>query len=487
MTAVSKDAFSLAEQFLDACATAQPAPLELVDLLCAQAMHDSDQAGREAMAALYRCIVEGLCDDFSERATSHCVQVLLRMIELIRRAEAGKDFDRWLLNLGYADNDALLAHYQKIHALGRRKPLGNAGSLISKVVVLSRVTIGADVSITGIIVQRLARQLPDVEIVLVGPRHLESVFFASPRVRCRGFSYPRFGSLVEKIISCQQVAAILEEEVASAAPGETVLFDPDTRLSQLGLLPLLPASQTYYFPSREGTPATEESSLVALTNSWCDTVIGSGEFVWPAVFFDPAVISAARQFVEAQRQGGAWVVVINLGVGHNDNKRLADPFEQMLLLRLLSWRKTVVILDSGASPLGWQRADRLLAAVRREGYQTSFVAEGDMATTFRQFDHGVIGFRGGVAAIGSVISTADCFFGYDSCCQHLANAGRTPSTIAFAGAPHARFIHRWYPHNSADSVRVITVGKDEQRGGEAAILALVEKIACSMRQQSRPD
>lgn len=483
MIGETDDAFAMAERFLSACGAGQEPPLDLVDKMCAQAM-DGRRSGA-AMAALYGLIVEGLCDDFSTAATDQCALVLLRMLDWLRRLETGRQFGQWLAAQGYADSEALMARYRQMLAPCRAFPVVDTPGQPGKVVVLSRVTIGADVTITGVLVQRLRRRFPAAEIVLIGPRHLGQIFQNFTGARWRDFAYPRYGSLVDRVVSCRQVADIIKEEAASV-PFDTILVDPDTRLSQLGLLPLHPLAASFYFPSRAGSHETELSSLVELANGWCDTVFGPDEFVWPAVFFDPAIRQAARRFVDVQRQDGAWVVALNLGVGQNDGKRVAEPFEELLLLRLLAWRPTVVILDSGSSPMGRERAERLLAVARRHGHETSFVGEDKMAGAGRIVRHGVIGFHGGVAAIGSVIAAADCFFGYDSCCQHLANAAETPATIAFAGAPHDRFINRWHPHNRVDSALVVRVNKNEQCGDVATISALAEKIAGSLRTQSFP-
>ncbi|MCK5323051.1 MAG: hypothetical protein KAJ45_02850, partial [Desulfobulbaceae bacterium] len=71
------------------------------------------------------------------------------------------------------------------------------------------------------------------------------------------------------------------------------------------------------------------------------------------------------------------------------------------------------------------------------------------------------------------------FFGYDSMCQHLAAAAKTPSVILFAGAPNPRFFARWRPGNS-DSVTIIPA----KNGGSLSrkeISGLTEEVALEMK------
>ena len=56
---------------------------------------------------------------------------------------------------------------------------------VKKILLLSRVTIGADVAITSIIIQRLANLFPDAEIVLIGGSKLDEIYGGNSRLLCR--------------------------------------------------------------------------------------------------------------------------------------------------------------------------------------------------------------------------------------------------------------------------------------------------------------
>ena len=47
---------------------------------------------------------------------------------------------------------------------------------IKKILVLSRVTIGADIAVTSVIIQRLSERYPKAEMVLIGGGKLDEIF-----------------------------------------------------------------------------------------------------------------------------------------------------------------------------------------------------------------------------------------------------------------------------------------------------------------------
>ncbi len=68
-----------------------------------------------------------------------------------------------------------------------------------RVYVLSRVTLGADVAVTSVLLDAAKRRYPDAEIVFVGPRKSYELFEADARIRHLPAPYARGGSLVERL------------------------------------------------------------------------------------------------------------------------------------------------------------------------------------------------------------------------------------------------------------------------------------------------
>lgn len=451
---------------------------DVVTLLCEMAKVREEGVARPAVSALYRIIIEGLCDDFTEDAVRICNQVLVKLLSFVRETPEGRETHELLNRFGVSTEEMLLDRYQRFCSTGGIAHV--AGENIKKAVLLSRVTIGADIVILGTMIPRLQHSFPEAEIVLVGPSHLAEIFHAIPRVRCVELKYNRYGTLFDRMVVWPEVFHLVQKEKKGLQPGEFFVFDPDTRLTQLGLLPLVEEESTFYFCSRH-IPATDEKiSLSGLVNQWLNRLLGEDEKRYPLLSFHERHIHDARIFCRTLKKNCDFLLVINLGVGKNESKRVPDPFEEKLLLALLEIKHTLIILDSGASSEGRKRVERYLDAVRGKGFDTDFIHEKELATGRISFSHGVIGFRGAIGAIGSLINQADGFFGYDSCCQHLAASLKTPAVVAFAGAPNSRFMSRWRPPAAAGLLTLLPVADRESLDAKG-IDDLVDKVVDAMK------
>ena len=108
-----------------------------------------------------------------------------------------------------------------------------------RVYVLSRVTLGADVAVTSVMLDAAKRRYPNAEIVFVGPRKSYELFEADPRIRHLPAPYARSGALRDRL----QASASLWFE-------DGIVIDPDSRLSQLGLISVCDERNYFHFPSR---------------------------------------------------------------------------------------------------------------------------------------------------------------------------------------------------------------------------------------------
>lgn len=424
--------------------------LTCVDRLCEWALGPDLQLGKSATAAIFGGIIEQFCDDFSDEGVAAGNLVLTRILQTLRGTSQGEELDRRLTQFSFADASAILRRYQLI-----TQPVQLDSSRldsIRKVIVLSRVTAGADIAVTSVIVNRLRKRLPKAKLVLIGPGHLPELFASVADCRHRNFVYLNDGGLVEKMTSWPRLLAITEEECEGLSEHEVLLFDPDSRLSQLGLLPLISDDCTCYFPSRF-TPKLELTgcNLSTLTNEWLNHLLSENERWLPSITF-PSQGEGFHSFVQSLHGlGSRLVVVINFGVGNDPRKRIHDEFEAKLVSTLLALPGTVVVLDTGRGEQKEQWVDRHLSGVLRKGLPAVCLAERELKGYRPAFSHGLIVFSGGLGALGKMIDAADCFIGYDSCGQHLAAATRTSAVIIFAGAPSERFIQRWSPDGSGNT------------------------------------
>jgi ADP-heptose:LPS heptosyltransferase len=262
-----------------------------------------------------------------------------------------------------------------------------------RIFVLSRITLGADIAVTSVLMEAAKRRFPSVPVHFVGPRKNFELFAADPQITHVPLDY-RKGTLHERVAAAHELAGIVDD----------LVIDPDSRLTQLGLLPAGDESRYHFFESRSYGGETRDA-LPDLAAQWALTTFG---------------VAGAKPYiaVEASRND---CIAVSLGVGENPAKRLPDPFESELL-KLLAARGPLVI-DRGAGGEERARVERA-------------VAEAGVAPTY---------WDGSFAGFAAIIAGARLYAGYDSAGQHAAAAAGVPLISIFAGFPAPRMFDRWRP------------------------------------------
>lgn len=429
---------------------------DYIDLLCEMTTfsEDNDLTGVAAQA-LFSIIIESLCDDFEDLQTETYNRVMAQLISFCRKLPSGQDLDHRLNDFDISDHGGLLARIETLRSDG--KQLGHPKD-IKKIMLLSRVTIGADVAITSIIIQRLASIFPQADIVLIGDSKLKEIYGGNTRIRLQTVNYNRRGGLIERLSSWQLVLDIIKQELAACPLENTILIDPDSRLSQLGVLPIIPDAQYFFFDSRSDISFASNMSMAQLTNTWLTQVTGEEDFYYPRIWPRQSNLEIASGFGRDLKSFGARrFIVINFGVGGNKRKKVGWQFEKQLLLSLLQEPNTVIVLDKGFGDDELRDSNLLIDAVKADGFDVREAVFGTpLGSGIRS---GVIGMQTRIGEIASLIANCDEYIGYDSACQHIAAAVRTPCLTIFAGSNNMRFIRRWsaYSPNSCQIVHVDTL------------------------------
>jgi len=291
-----------------------------------------------------------------------------------------------------------------------KRPRGIVPERVDTVYVLSRVTLGSDIKITSMILDAMKRRFPEARVVLVGGRKSAALFAADRRIEHLEAQYPLSGPVSARIEFAHELRRQLE------APNRIVV-DPDSRITQLGLLPLCESENYFHFPSRTAGGASS-ANLTDLTNDWLNETFG----VSGAAFVAPAHVSIEDEGPFAS---------ISLGVGGNDSKLVGGDFEADLIRGLGEDYQTIWI-DRGA---GGEEALRVSKAVTASG-----IAER------------VRFWEGSFAGFVSIIAHSDFYAGYDSAGQHAAAAAGVPLISIFAGAVSKRFQDRWEPKGPAPAI-----------------------------------
>ena len=287
-----------------------------------------------------------------------------------------------------------------------------------RVFVLSRITLGADIAVTSVIMDAARRRWPTAEVVFVGPKK----------------NWELFGGPHAPLAYRRDAYLDAWRELQSIV-GDDLVLDPDSRLTQLGLLPVGREDRYHLFESRSFGGDTD-LALSQLAARWAQETLGVPE--------GRPYLCTNRSLTVAARSGaGGAHIAVSLGVGENPSKRLPDPFERELL-KLLAARAPV-ILDRGA---GGDEAARVESAAA------------NLPVTF---------FDGSFADFARHIAAAKLYVGYDSAGQHAAAALGVPQICIFAGYPALRMFHRWRP--VAPNATVIRVEKSDPEAVLARIFS----------------
>ena len=329
--------------------------------------------------ALFGIWVEGLADRFDPTLCD----IYARLF-----AQAASHVDSKL------DARALVARYHRV-----RQPRAVTADP-RRVYVLSRITLGADVAVTSVLIAAARRRFPQAELFFAGPHKNYELFAGDSAIHHAPVEYRR-GNLRERLGIASELKQLFRDP-------HCLVIDPDSRLTQLGLLPVCDDDRYRFFESRAYGGATDRT-LPELAASWSEQTLG---------------IPAAAPFVclKPWRRSPTCDIAISLGVGENPAKRLPDPFEEDLLA-LLSQTGHALVVDAGA---GGAEAERVLGALARSGVKATL-------------------WEGSFAGFASIIAASRLYVGYDSAGGHVAAASGTPLVSIFAGFPSERMFQRWRP------------------------------------------
>jgi len=419
---------------------------EAITLLCDMSMLDDPAVSQAGLHGLFPSLIEWLGDAFDPAACLIYQQLFVQVIQHCRQHPQGAPLDAQLRRFGLVTVQDLLQRAARVRRLQRFDPK-RAGP-IKKIFILSRVTLGADIAVTSVVLAKLKQVCPDATLLLLGDPKAEQLFAGDARVCLSPLAYPRGGGLSARLATWLAVVEAIEREAAGLQSHEYLIVDPDSRLAQLGLLPVVADERSYHFFESRSYRAPGLHSLSELTAHWLNAVFGATAPIAPYFAPSPANLAWAKRLLTEGRAGTpAFVVSINFGVGANPRKRLPDPFEETLVAGLLQ-RGALVLLDSGGEKEEIERIGRLTASLQQNGIETMTAVDAtacnaDFADARRAR---LIVWRGSIGGFGALIGQSDAYIGYDSACQHLAAALGVPTIDIFTGFSSPLMPARWYPH-----------------------------------------
>jgi hypothetical protein len=368
----------LAQELLAHCVESRPWPQHLLD----------DLISRDGDRALFRIVVERLADLFEPA---------------LCRAYAGLFSQVIARRIPGLHADHLAARYERVR---RPRVFDRDPGSIQDIFVLSRVTLGADIAVTSTILDAAKQRFPGARIWFVGPKKSWELFAADPRLRHLAIAYGRGGSIDDRL-------SIWPQQREAVSRPHSIVIDPDSRLTQLGLLPICPEEDYYLFESRAYGAGGDEP-LPALARRWVSEIFG---------------VADARPYVTTGLDAAEFATTVSFGVGENPSKCVPDPFEAEVLRRL----PRPILIDKGA---GGEEAERVERAVAQVGGE------------------GIVMWDGSFAGFAAHIQRSRLYVGYDSAGGHAAAACGIPLISVFAGAISERMFQRWRP-TSTGKVEIV--------------------------------
>ncbi len=449
-----------------------------IALLCAQATDADEALSKSAVHCLFSEVVEGLCDSFLPKRVAIYDKVFTQVIDHCRHLPDGQALDKMLMKFGLYDEKSMLVRKKKKEAL-QKFPKADRKK-IKKICIFSRVTVGADVAVTGVVLSKLKSIFPGVNLVVIGPKKLEEVFGGHKDITIKEVPYARRGGLLGRLNAWVDLVGVIDEERRGLGFDEFLVIDPDSRLTQLGLLPVVPKDKGYFFFQSRTYAKARSGRIGELTANWLDDVFGAGiEKTYPEIFIDKDVLALGQACGEKlSHLGTRKVVCINFGVGGNENKRVSPGFEAELVEAFLE-QGTAVILDKGFGA-EVQMMDTLVAKLRAKNKIILEATQDNIQTLAAQraWSCDVLTWEGGLGVFGALIATSDVYLGYDSGFQHIASAQNIPIIDVFIGALSPLFVKRWTPYGKN---KVVIIGGKAQKPAVERAKITVDQVLAAFR------
>jgi hypothetical protein len=378
----STPATELAHEIVEDCLSYGTWPSRALDALIERALDDDDEfLARNATRALFSIVIERFADLFEPGLCEVYARLFSHVISRALPEYSAED---------------LYLRYRRVRQIRKF-----AGGEVNRVFVLSRVTLGADVAVTSVALNAAKERFPNAEICLVAPEKNAELYLDDPRITPISITYGRSALLRDRLLAAAELQVAVDEL-------SSIVIDPDSRLTQLGLIPICDDAHYYFFESRAyGFEAAEP--LPKLTARWLSEV------------FD---IPEARPFVAPKPQSRIADVAVSGGVGDNPTHRVDDEFEYQVVSALINQGRSV-LLDRGAGGEETERIDSL--AARLGNPKLLHIHDGTYAS------------------FASHIVQSKLYVGYDSAGQHVASAAGVPLVSVFTGYACDRMFDRWRP------------------------------------------
>jgi ADP-heptose:LPS heptosyltransferase len=423
------------------------------------AIHEDESLAKAGIDATFKAIVEPLNDSFDAADRDVYYEIFSYLIQLIRDLPEAEHIDETLKTFGLFTQVDMLNRVRKLIVPDKTGPANKHS--VKKVFVLSRVTIGADVAITSIIIERSKKLFPKAQILFLANKKNYELFGGDENIRILPLDYMRRGGLISRLESWLEALENINSETKDMKPDESVIIDSNSRVTQLGLLPLVRDDAGYYLFEPLAHADEEMRKLGEDVNEWLNKVFGGTveDIIYPTLSIPAEYNETAKKFYQKLAKNKRSIVTVNFGVGGNDDKRISDEFEFEVVLHLIE-KGVKVILDEGFGKEEIERADRIIDQVKEHGKTIMRVHEDLSLPAVSNPD--LITYKGSIGQFAAMISQSQYYIGYDSMGQHVAAALEIPELVIFNGYPSEKFSRKWHPYGNGKINIIHAEGKAEK-------------------------
>ncbi|TAN59446.1 methyltransferase domain-containing protein, partial [bacterium] len=411
---------------------------------------------RTAFGPLFKDIIEYLADFLTIESRDVLVRVFYQIAEIIRRLPGLDKFDRALKSFGVNDEKDNFIYHSQV----RKNALFTKDRAdVKRVVVLPRLTYGAEVAITSVLIKRALELYPQATLYLIiGDKKMRQIFGGNKRIKFRLLKRPRQGGLVENSLSWLNLVKMIKKI------NPDLIFGPDSRVDSSGFRPLISPERYFYWENtlpRADLGAAKPMAI--LLNDRLDSMFGKRAEgpAYPTIYLQKKLLRSAQTVKEAFGLGRHYVLAVKYDVGNEYSKSLGQDFQKAHLRALLE-EGNVVMLDRGfgekeeilsqelidmAEGMGVRVIPITDKAGSGKGYQ---INELSAQEKIEAGEPALIVFYGSIGGWVSMTTIANEAFSYDSMNQHFSAADKgaqagIPVVIAFTGYHSEIFPKLWAP------------------------------------------
>lgn len=403
--------------------------------------------------------VEPLKDSFGKDEGEFYAGVFAELIV----AAAGKSnkIKEWLAQIkidSRAPEEDLVERH--IALLKQKSPLSNEQTKkIRKVIILSRATIGADSLVSSLLVRRVIREFRNADVIFVDAAGIGNQLLSVPGL----ISVSQFIDQMEEVVSLRwnrngfsileglEYSVDLYNYIKIITQGfqqyEYILLDPDSRLSQTGMMPLIHPGSHYFIDTSVTDSEKKENNIKSLgeiCSSYLNHILGGYSDNYPRLEIRKNCFDDVRGIFKSLALTGKTVVTVHFGA-EPESKFLSLDFEKSLILKLLELRVIPVLVRSPKESEE-EKIRYHVKEIKAEGRKVTeltliggeYKVDGAQAAD-------IYTFKGDIGIFAALVKRSNLYIGYDSLGQHIAAASGTPTITVFAGHINQAFLKRWTP------------------------------------------